>query len=381
MSYSLQPAVSPAGGASLRGSRLRTAARLLLDEGPLSRATLARRSGYSPASMTATIRDLVHLGLVMDTGKASTTGGRPASLLGFDRSAVLMTLLSFTDHRLTASQIDLSGHELVRIVRDVKHLDTPGVLTEALHTLSAAAAKPSRCVAVSLPGVVAADGSVSSAPAVGLKSSMELRSHLGEVTGLPVLIENDVNLLALGEAARGAAKDRDDVGLVYIGAGIGGAVVREGKIEPGATRSAGEIGFLPYGGVWAAPGDTEGPFEREWSLAAVNARLIRDGLDWESVTAATPVVDAALDAWSYAALVTCCVADPATIVFAGDVCELPQGVLDELTRRVTSRSPHPVDVAFAWLGQGGVAAGVVELVSSNAELFLPDPSPTNHLYP
>lgn len=63
-------------------------------------------------------------------------------------------------------------------------------------------------------------------------------------TGLPVAVDNDVRAMALGESAAGAGKDRTDVLHVSVGTGIGGALVRSGRLVRGGHGSTGEIAHL-----------------------------------------------------------------------------------------------------------------------------------------
>src|SRR5260221_702879 len=72
-----------------------------------------------------------------------------------------------------------------------------------------------------------------------------LRSDLGR----PVTIENDVNLAAMAERATGAAAGADDFVLVWIGIGLGLAIVLNGRMHRGVGGAAGEIGYLPVPGV------------------------------------------------------------------------------------------------------------------------------------
>ncbi|SIM60020.1 ROK family protein [Micromonospora cremea] len=67
--------------------------------------------------------------------------------------------------------------------------------------------------------------------------------------GRPVLVTNDVNAAALGECWAGAGRERAHVLLVAVGTGLGGAVVRNGRVEAGARGAAGEVGHLPAPGA------------------------------------------------------------------------------------------------------------------------------------
>ncbi len=73
------------------------------------------------------------------------------------------------------------------------------------------------------------------------------------IGGLPIIAENDVRALAYGEATLGAGKGYDSLLCVTVGTGIGGALIFNGEIWPGANFSAGEIGYLAVGWVGDEP--------------------------------------------------------------------------------------------------------------------------------
>ena len=73
---------------------------------------------------------------------------------------------------------------------------------------------------------------------------------------LPVLVENETNLAALAEQRAGAAHDRDAFVLLWLGHGIGAAVVLDGTLRRGASGGTGEIGFLPVPGPSGLPSAT-----------------------------------------------------------------------------------------------------------------------------
>jgi glucokinase len=76
-------------------------------------------------------------------------------------------------------------------------------------------------------------------------TGMNIRARLEAVTGLPAVVDNDVNVAALAEARLGAAVGKQVVLMVTIGTGIGGALVLGDRLFQGATGVAGEIGHMP----------------------------------------------------------------------------------------------------------------------------------------
>ncbi len=94
-----------------------------------------------------------------------------------------------------------------------------------------------------VPGIVSADGVVIRAGNLEWHHK-SVTKELSELTGLPVKGGNDVNTAALGEWWQGAAKGYENVVMLTLGTGIGGAVIADGRLIIGATGGAGEIGHI-----------------------------------------------------------------------------------------------------------------------------------------
>jgi predicted NBD/HSP70 family sugar kinase len=126
-----------------------------------------------------------------------------------------------------------------------------------------------RGAAVGVPGVPVGEGFEGFiAGAAGLNGA-PLRSLLGDALGVPVVLENDLNLAALAEhRARGVR----DLAFIGIGTGVGMGVVLDGRLLRGATGAAGELGHLPMAGAPVAGPDGLGPLEAVAGGAGLAAR-------------------------------------------------------------------------------------------------------------
>ncbi|WP_282007026.1 ROK family transcriptional regulator [Propioniciclava sinopodophylli] len=370
---------APTSSAALRAMRLERTLAALLSHGALSRTELAEITGYSRSSMTATIRELMTAGFVRETGLSESTGGRRRTILQFNRPGVYLSLVSVEGLYLTVSQIDMLGTVQAQLRRRLDRDEPLASLEAALRALHEVVEQPSRCVVVSLPGVVSAEGEVSLAPALGLAPVRGLRDALGSALGLPVLVENDVNLLVLGESAAGAAQMVDDVVLLYVGEGIGAALLFGGRVHRGATGSAGEVGFLPWEGVMPASTSSVGPLEANWSANALaqcaaalgieaEDRSILAALQASSLPEAAALLEGAVAAWAYAAVVNACIVNPELVVFAGEAVHLPAAAQAELAARVKAAAPAPVEVAFARLGDRAIAQGAIAFIETRPRL-------------
>jgi predicted NBD/HSP70 family sugar kinase len=172
----------------------------------------------------------------------------------------------------------------------------------------------------------------------------------------------------------------DDLVLIHVAEGIGATIIANGEVLDGATRSAGEIGFLPQG-LEAGPPGERGEFERRWTASGIResaARLalmlpdeaVEDALcSAESIEARKLLADV-IRAWAFAAIVCVCVVNPARVIFSGDAVSLGEKARQLLRDRVQSAAPSLTDVVFAELGQAAILHGAIaKLMKSPATLF------------
>lgn len=100
-------------------------------------------------------------------------------------------------------------------------------------------------IAISAPGAVNSKiGVIGGASAVPCIHGPNWKEILGEKTGLPISIENDANCAALAEVFSGSGKDFKDILFVVCGTGIGGAIIKDGKIHHGKNLHGGEVGYM-----------------------------------------------------------------------------------------------------------------------------------------
>ncbi|MGW9477793.1 ROK family transcriptional regulator [Saccharomonospora azurea] len=362
---------APTGQEALR--RIRTGAVLaaLREHSPVSRTELAELTGYRPSSLTMIVRDLMASGHIVQVGTGGSSGGRRPHLLEFNPSAESLVALSLEGEQANADVVDLSGELLgghSRRVDPARPLDDlVAVTTDALDAHPDP--RPSRVV-FSLPGVATEKGSVTLSPVLRALGEDSLATALSERSGIPVQVENDVNLIALGERERGAAADVDDLVLIHVGYGIGAAVVSGGSLCRGAAGFAGEIGFLPT----SVPPDPHtgdrGRFEQRWSVPGISAALseVNGHRTLEPVAELAARADEpavarlrrnVIEAWAFAAVVCTCVTNPARIVFAGAAPQLGEAGLAELGEVVRASAPSAPEVVYAALGAQALNVGAV----------------------
>jgi len=227
-----------------------TVLELLRDQGPMSRADLARYLGLSPASVTRIVDELLAKRLVIECSHESQHErdvGRPPIWIKFNAQASFVVGVDLGGTLARAALLDLDGNIVLRSsVRSKQGAQGQAVLIKLIEDIMSSAdsfgAKPG-VIVVGVPGVVVPEkGVVVSAPSLGWHD-LHLQHLLENRFQLPVIIENDVNLHALGEHWRGAGRGASSLVCIFIGTGIGAGIILNGELYRGATYSAGEIGY------------------------------------------------------------------------------------------------------------------------------------------
>lgn len=240
----------------LRAINDRAALELLLDRGPLSRSQLGALTGLSKPTASQLLARLENAGLVVPVG---TTAGRPgpgAQLYEINPEAAFVAGLDVNSARIRLAVADITGSVVAE-----HRLATPGRqgtgsverVREAVDAAVDAAGLARhllRQVVIGTPGALdPGTGKLRYAPHLPGWHSPKLLEELTEALGVPVAVENDVNLAAIAEQRLGAAKGVRDFVLLWVEEGVGAAVVLAGRLHRGHTGGAGEVGYMPLPGA------------------------------------------------------------------------------------------------------------------------------------
>lgn len=359
------------------------------DRGPISRVELAALTGLSQPAVTAIVRELLDLGLVEEKGVGQSSGGRPPILLLFNPTARFILAACLEGERLWGGLADLSGalqveaeaalppdpHDPVRALGD---------FLEGLIGRAGAPASRLAAVAVGVPGIAHTGGTVSHAPSLGWWQEVPLRSLLQQRFGVPVVVENDVNLMALGEYFQGAGQGVANLALMHVSDGIGAGILIGGHLFRGARNAAGEVGYLPLGPESPRRPQDYGLFELHYSSRAIRRRLQEVAPQEAAAAGGRPVrrLREAAEAgvpwaqelfadtlrhWAHALASITCILNPELVLLAGDAVDCGEQGLAEIRRIVTDLVPDPPEIKFAALGSRAALAGAIAMALSLAE--------------
>jgi predicted NBD/HSP70 family sugar kinase len=252
---------------------------LIRSTSPISRSEIGSRLQVSLPTVMRIVDDLIGDGLVRSTGASQWSGGRKRALVEFNGKAHLVIGVDLGGTKLYGAVADLTGailHEQHIIHHQSQSEESYTVLCtliDGLMDFARGTGLPVRGMGVGVPGVTNPQtGLVELAPSLEW-SGFPLRDRLTGRYRLPVVIENDVNLAAVGELWFGPDGDADNLVLIAIGTGIGAGIVIDGMVYPGAHHMAGEVGyFLPERANLGQPYPGFGAFEQLASGSGIAAR-------------------------------------------------------------------------------------------------------------
>ncbi|MGI5271996.1 ROK family transcriptional regulator [Nonomuraea sp. CA-218870] len=234
----------------LRAINDRAALRLFLERGPLTRPELGSLTGLSKPTASQLLARLRRAGLVVLDGVREGLPGRTAEVYRINPAAGYAAALDVTSARIEARVADLTGTVVGEYALEPAGGDLVGRLRAAL--AGARPPAPPRHVVIGVQAAVdPATGRLGYATAEDMPGWHldDLVGTLSRGLGVPVSVENNVNLVALAERAHGAAAGTPDFVLLWAGTGIGAAIVLGGRLHRGATGGAGEVGYMPAPGA------------------------------------------------------------------------------------------------------------------------------------
>ncbi|MFB8025555.1 MULTISPECIES: ROK family protein [unclassified Streptomyces] len=222
---------------------------LLRENGPMSRAQLADRLDVPRPRLLGELDRLVAARRVGEAGPAASRGGRRSTLVRLDPG------LRFAAVDLGASSVDIeiTDGTLTPVASCSEPADIRsgpvavlGRISELLRAL-AAEGNYTRldAIGIGLPGPVSFREGVPVSPPIMVGwNRFPVRDTLARAHGCPVVVDNDVNVMSIGERHSGVAKTVDHLLFVKIGSGIGSGMQHHGRIYRGAEGCAGDIGHV-----------------------------------------------------------------------------------------------------------------------------------------
>lgn len=389
----------PASPSTARAINDRLALRLLQQDGPLTATQLKTLTGLSRPTVADLVERLQGAGLIKVVGETGAERRGPnARLYGIVADRAHLAGLDVRTDSVAVVVADLLGMTLAEatlpIGSDTAADDAVEQAVALLErTARTAGTAPLHSVGIGAPGLIdPVTGDLrdtTGLPAWHRRLVRELQQRLPAT----VLVENETNLAAVAEHRVGAAQDHDTFVLLWLGHGVGAAVMLDGTLRRGASGGAGEIGFLPVPGTFGTPSavNCDGGFhslvgsaplvelaaahgiaapavgQEPGASAAVRAALAGEG-DSEAF------LDTLAGRLALGVAAVASVLDPGCVLLSGEVGHAGGDALAaRVEERLAMMSPLRTEVRAGFLGGTAVLRGAVLAAREAAQddLFAP----------
>ncbi|NUT41291.1 MAG: ROK family protein [Thermoactinospora sp.] len=351
----------------------------------VTRADIGRVTGLSRPAVSLRVGELLERGLVVERTDAPSTGGRPPVRLEFNAAGGVVLVAALGASRTRVAVCDLAGTELAgrRFHIDVEQ--GPDVVLPILmdtweELLGDRPRSAVRGVGMGVPATVEfAEGRTESARVMASWTGVVIPPLIRQRFDVPVLVDNDVNVLAVGEHRGAYREETGDLLFVKISTRIGAGIVASGSILRGALGAAGEIGHIPVrdgGGVLCRCGNID-CVDSVASGTALLRELRAAGKDVKTIDDVTALVRAG-DAQTMAMVREAGrrigevlagavnILNPSVVVLGGDVAEafgpLVSSIREVVYRRSTALATRRLRIEPSRLGAAAGISGCAVMV-------------------
>ncbi|QDS32751.1 ROK family protein [Brevibacillus brevis] len=355
--------------------------------GQISRADISKQTQLSRPCVSALVDEMIQEGLLQEVGMGDSKGGRKPILLEYNYQAYAIAGAIFEGSTLDMAIADMKGEFLARYR---KRLAQPANGETVIEDLAAGLDRLLResgvprerllGMGVGLQGVTQrGSGTVSFSPSTGWMGS-PIQQTIEARLGLPVIIDNDVNMMTLGEYVRGAGVGHTNVVYMYVGTGIGAGIILDGQFYRGSREAAGEIGFMMIGSVHNRPNGASGVFETHYSIPGIQEQakgFLSDLQEGSSVieelirhakqnAEAKELLADVYRHWAYGMANIISILNPEILILSGEMVHVDGEGVKQIHEWLREWVPEVPNLEKASLGE---RAGLIGAVHSVLEAF------------
>jgi predicted NBD/HSP70 family sugar kinase len=357
-------------------------------ESPIARTTIARKLNISLPTVMRIVDQLVDEGFVRPHGETEWSGGRRRPLLEFNSHGNVVLGVDMGGTKLYGALSEISGRIIAE--SEVERNGAAGEqcyklliqLIDDLLTCPELRGRRVRGIGVGAPGITQhRAGVVKWAYALNWKD-FPLKERLHKKYRLPITVDNDVNLAALGELWFGAGQNAQNMVLITIGAGIGAGIIIDGTLYRGASEASGEIGHMIPGREFLGKSYVDfGVLESVASATGIVKRMPRGPASASASTEAIFEAASKGQAWARAILDDVVdylaiaignlsvILNPELIVLGGALTPYASGLTEAITQRMRGTIPSIPRLQASDLGQRATVMGAIVTVLHNTSNF------------
>ena len=370
---------------------------IIRHESLISRSAIAKRLNVSLPTVMRIVDALIEEGYVRPAGSTEWSGGRRRPLLEFNGEGFVIIGVDMGGTKFYGAISDLGGNILDEIHMGRHGKSSEGNYDRLLELIDSLLASPKlgkrrvRGIGVGAPGITFhKEGIVKWAYSLNWRD-FPLKARLSKHYKLPITVDNDVNLAAMGELWFGAGQNIQNMILIVNGTGIGAGIIIDGALYRGGSEASGEIGnFIPgreflgknyqdFGALEKAASGT-GIVER----ARASLKSKRKAADLEALTAddvflaarqgqqwATSIINETVDYLAIAVANLAVSFDPQLIVLGGSVSPFADLLIEPILQRLEGAIPTLPQLVVSKLGlRAGVMGAITNVLHNTSNFYV-----------
>jgi predicted NBD/HSP70 family sugar kinase len=351
----------------------------IIQNGPISRASISKQTGLSKQTISEIVRQLELDDWVRETGRTSGHVGRTAVTYELVPDAAYIAAVDLGGTKIRLAIADLACQVFAEEVVATDRRGGQFVVDQIADLCAQAASHLNipreriRMAVIGAPGAPdAKTGRILLAPNIAGFDTMNVAAAFEKALGIDVILENDVNLAVLGENWLGQGQGIDNLAFIAVGTGIGGGLMVGGQLVRGAMNAAGELGFLPFG---ADPFDPEslrmGAFERVTASIGIMGHYAAASGETATVPAiferaavgdihASATLDETAKYLARGISAIAAIANPEKVIMGGSIGLRPE-LIERIRTFLPTCFPYPVDIEASQLGARAAIVGAAAI--------------------
>jgi len=218
-----------------------------------TRRQLAQRTGLSQPTVNSIVQELENIGVAQPGSFAASAGGRRPQCYTLQTDHLRAATIRVLAKSLEYTVVTIDGTVILRNSWAITDSDSHVKAIESLLTTLIKQDSGIRVASIGVPGVVGPGGALHAISQIPELNGVSLAHELGKLFKIPIYVENDMNLVALGSVAADSGPSApSDMVFVHIGEGVGAGIVMGGRIIRGHSSFAGEIAYMVNSGEMSA---------------------------------------------------------------------------------------------------------------------------------
>jgi predicted NBD/HSP70 family sugar kinase len=351
----------------------------IASEDEVSRPMIAQATGISNPTVFKIVNFLIDEGLVMERGARSGTVGRKAQMLRFNKERYFAMGAVLEGLYLRTGIVNLAGEIVcsatVKAEGGLREIMTGMIpsLMDQLIQKSGILREQVLGIGLGLPCSYDHERHIAKfAPLIGIGDGLcilEMEQELSRRAGMPLVIDNDVNMAVFGEYRARGFKDRD-FAYISVGSGLGAGIILEGKLRHGSSSQCGEIGYMTFENNYVASRNKAG-----WLEQSINLNALRERFGFTLEESSPEALDRVSEYVSN--YIVLCITNYAAIMDCGTVCLggiLSEKLGDKLYKRVREQldviCAINIDLETPILADAGVVGASLCIIDQELERIL-----------